>query len=322
MTYEVVLAEKWDLSEFVEEITLEDSLDEIAYRANIRLAVTGELPAIAPGQTLRVTGSPYGSSGKEHLLHPGIVWECQSDNRGSKHLSLTVYDHTIYLAKSEDERLMPAGQTASQRLKAYAKDWNIPVGTLLDTDIRLSRNIKRSQTIMSMIMEDLKETADKGGGLFRPRMTSGGLEFVRLGSNRIVWNLEMLEQVTQTRTLEGAVTQVKVLGAARNENQLSPVMAIVRKDTEKYGTLQKIVDDCKIETPGQARTVAKKLLLGMQESFSITAPDINIIRAGDRVRLNNSMDLLVTRVTHRLGEPGHMDLELAAEDKVRRDYFG
>nr|WP_255570538.1 phage portal protein [Cohnella sp. CFH 77786] len=315
------MGDKFDISDFVEEISLEESLEEIAYRANLRLLVTERLPAIAPGQSIRISGTPYGGTGTAALLHPGIVWECQSDNSGSKHLSVTVYDRSIYLAKSEDEKLMPAGQTASQRLRVYAKEWGIPVGSVADTSIKLSRNIKRAQSIMSMILEDLKETVDKGGDMFRARMTPAGLGLVKLGSNATVWGLEMVEQVAQTRTLEGAVTQVKVLGAASDEKKLSNVLAVEKKDTAKYGTLQKIVQDCAIQTPGEAKAAARKLLLGLQETFSVTAPDINAIRAGDRVILNQ-MPLIVKHVNHRLGEPGHMELELAAEDKVRRDYFG
>jgi len=322
VSYQVILADKHDISDFVEEISLEESLNEIAYRANIRLLVAKGLPQIAPGQEIRILGTSFeGGTKPEALLHPGMIWECQSEDSGTKHLSVTVYDRSIYLAKSEDEKLMPAGQTASQRLREYARDWGIPIGDVADTPVKLSRGIKRAQSIMSMIMSDLQETADKGGGMYRPRMTPAGLGLVKLGSNRTVWELALLEQVTQTRTLEGAVTQVKVLGAATGDNRLSPVLAVVKKETEKYGTLQKIVDDCKIETPAEAKEVAGKLLLGMQETFSVTASDIPAIRAGDRVVLNR-MSLIVMRVSHRLGEPGRMELELAAEGKVRRDCYG
>lgn len=320
MSYAVILSNRYDVRDFVEELTLEDSLDEIAYKASIRLAVTSELPAVVPGHAIRVTGIPFGGDGVANLLHPGVVWECTSANSGSKHLSVTAYDRTIYLAKSEDERLLPGGQTASERLKLYAKDWGIPVGTVQNTVIKLARNIKRTQSIYAMIQEDLKETADKGGGLFRPRMTERGLELVKLGGNRTKWPLELLEDVSQTRSLEGAVTQVKVLGAEAGEKKLSPVLALERKDAEKLGTLQKIIQDSKLETAGEAKQAAQKALLGVQTTFSVNAPDINVIRAGDEVRLNG-IALWVTRVSHKLGTPGHMELELAPPEKVRRDYL-
>ncbi|THF78023.1 XkdQ/YqbQ family protein [Cohnella fermenti] len=319
MSYEVVLAEKYDLTDLVEELTLEESLEEIACRVSILLAVTPDFPAIAPGQSIRISGTPYGGSGKKDLLNPGLIWECSSTNNGSKRLTLTVYDKTIYLAKSEDERLLLAGQTASQRLRAYAKDWNIPIGSLPDTRILLARSVRRIQSIFSMVQEDLKETTDKGGDMYRPRMDEGGLTLYRIGSNSDVWELEALEEVVQVRTLEGAVTQVKVLGSSGSDKRLSPVLAIVQGEIEKYGTLQKVIQDCAIETVAQAKEAAKNLLMGMQETFTVTAPDINTIRAGDKVRLNG-LELYVLSVKHRLGLPGHMELELAREAKVRRDW--
>ncbi|WP_019005740.1 XkdQ/YqbQ family protein [Cohnella laeviribosi] len=319
MSYEVVLADKYYLRDLIEEITLEDSLEEIAYRASIQLAVTPDFPGIAPGQPIRISGVPYGSTGMKYLLHPGMVWECTSFNSGTKRMTVTVYDRTIYLAKSEDERLMPAGQTASQRLKLYAKEWGIPVGSVPDTRITLARSMKRSQSIFSMIQGDLKETAEKGGDLYRARMTPEGLSLVKIGGNAEVWELAEVESVAQTRTLEGAVTQVKVLGCQSGDDKLSPVLAVVKGETAKYGTLQKVLQDASVETVAQAQKAAKNLLMGMQETFSVTAPDINTIRAGDKVRLNG-MDLIVHYVKHRLGTPGHMELELSTEPKVRRDF--
>ncbi|MBB6674507.1 XkdQ/YqbQ family protein [Cohnella nanjingensis] len=319
MSYEVVYANKYYLKHFVEEISLEDSLEEIAYRANIRLAVASDLPIITPGQEIRVSGIAYGGSQMSYLLNPGVVWECESSNNGTKHLSVTVYDRTIYLAKSEDELLLPTGQTASQRLRQYAQSWDIPIGNVPDTKIVLARSVKRSQSIFSMMMEDLKETADKGGDLYRPRMTPNGLELAKLGNNAKVWELEYVQDTTQKRTLEGAVTQVKVLGSQGGDTSLSPVLAVVKGETDKYGTLQKVLQDCKIETAQQAREAANRTLLGMQETFSVNAPDINTLRAGDRVKLNG-MELFVTNVRHQLGEPGQMQLELAKEAKVRRDW--
>lgn len=319
--YEVVLANKYYLRELIESITLEDALDEIAYRATIRMVVTSDFPGIAPGQEMRVSGIPLGGSNMVYLLYPGMVWEAESINRGQKHIDVTVYDKTIYLAKSEDEYLFPAGITATQRLKRYASDWGIPLSNNADTKIQLSKAVYRPQSIYSMIRADLQETASKGGDMFRPRMTPNGLELIKLGSNSTVWTLETenIEELTQKRTLEGAITQVKVLGHA-DEDKKSPVLAIVKGEVGKYGTLQKVLQDEKIKNPTQAKTAGEKLLSGIQETFTVVTTDINTIRAGDKVQLN-SMDLLVTSVRHELGSPGHMTLELASEDYVRRRYY-
>ncbi len=322
--YEVVLANKYYLREIVESITLEESLDEIANRATVKMVITPDFPGIAPGQECRVSGVPFGGSSMVYLLHPGVVWEVESETRGQKHLTATVYDKTIYLAKSEDEYLFPAGTTASQRLKQYAADWGIPLWSVPDTGVPLAKAIYRAQPLWSMIMADLKETVAKGGEMYRPRFVpGGGLELVKLGSNETVWVLELeqnIEELTQRRTLEGTVTQVKVLGNAA-EDQRSPVLALVKGETAKYGTLQKVLNDSKITTPGQAQTAGQKMLTGIQETFTVTSLDINTLRAGDKVLLNG-MELLVKSVRHELGSPGHMTLELTWPEVIRREVYG
>jgi hypothetical protein len=327
--YEVVLQNKYYLRELVQEISLEESLDEIAYRSNIKMAITPDFPQIAPGQEIRVSGIEFDGTRMVYLLNPGVVWSCDSSNNGFKHINVTVYDRTIYLSKSEDEKLMAAGQTASQRLKQYADDWKIPIANIPDTQIPLGRAMYRPRSIYSMIQADLTETATKGGKLYRPRMTPAGLELFEIGSNKTVWVLDIeqnVESISQTRTLKDVVTQVKILGTEQNlsssqdQEVPAPVIAIEPGEVAKYGTLQKILQNDKISTVAEARKAASSMLTGIQETFSVTAIDINTIRAGDKVILSG-MELIVTSVRHDLGHPGHMTLELAGLEYVRRRYF-
>ena len=348
--YEVVLNNQYFLRELVTGITMEDSLDEISYRATVHLVLTQDWPGAYPGQEIRISGIPFGGSDMVYLLHPGVVWEEEFSYTGTDKLSITVYDRTIYLAKSEDEYLLPAGQTASQRLKKYAADWGIPIGNIPDTGVPLAKAVYRPQSIYSMIMADLKETVKKGGKMYRPRMTPNGLELYELGSNSTVWVFEInqnVESITQRRTLEGTVTQVKVLGtehkaqdidtsgmtleeiarryAVEGDEKLelpSPLLAIEKGETDRFGTLQRVIQDSEIKTVAQAREAARRMLSGVQETFTVSAIDVNTIRAGDKVELAGSgMELLVMSVRHELGDPGHMTMELATPDYVRRRYY-
>ena len=321
MAYEVVLADKWFLREIIESITIEESLDEIAARATVVMTITPDFPGITPGQAMRVSGVPFGGTSMVVLLD-GVIWECDSVTRGQKHLTATVYDRSIYMARSEDEYLFPAGQTATQRLNQYATDWGIPLGQVVDTGVGLAKAVYRAQPIYNMLLADLKETVSKGGEMFRPRMVGTTLHLVPLGSNQTVWVMEAdqnAEEINQRRSLDGAVTQVKVLGAAPEEGR-SPVLALEKGATAKYGTLQRVIQDPKITTAADAKQAAKEQLSGIQETITVTALDINTIRAGDKVQLNG-MDLLVASVRHNLGSPGHMTLELAAESYIRRRYY-
>ncbi|PYI52549.1 XkdQ/YqbQ family protein [Paenibacillus flagellatus] len=323
--YEVVLDNRYLLGDLVESITLEESLDEIAYRATVNLMVTEDFPGIRPGQEIRVSGIPHRGSAMVYLLHPGVVWECENSYRGANRLTATLYDRTIYLSKSEDEYLFPAGQTASQRLAKYASDWGIPLHQIPDTVYTLSKKVYRAQPIYSMLMSDLKETARAGGWPYRPRMTPNGLELFPIGSNETVWALEPdgnIDSITQRRTLEGAVTRVKVLGKEENPESATEILAVESKDTDLYGTLQKVHMDSSITTVSGAVQAAKGMLSGIQETLTVTALDVNTIRAGDRVALIGSgMDLIATSVRHELGRPGKMTLELATFDYVKRRYY-
>jgi hypothetical protein len=322
--YEVILAGKYCLGDLIESISLDDSLSEIAYRANIRLVNTPDLPELLPGQAVEINGTPFGGTRLQPLLSNGVIWEVEAEKKGQPHITLTIYDKMVYLAKSEDEYLFPDGQTATQRLKKYTADWQIPAGELAETGVPLARAVFRAQPIYAMLKADLNETVSKGGDMFRPRMGAGGLDLIKLGGNQTVWVLEAdqnLESTVENSTLEGAVTQVKVLGPDSNGGSLAPVLGIVKGETDKYGTIQKILSDSKVRTGNQAESAGKKLLSGARKSITVNCLDINTIRAGDKVKLN-SAGFLVASVRHELGNPGHMTLTLAAEEQVRREYYG
>lgn len=262
MTYKVIVDDKYDITKLVETITLKDSLDQIAYQANIRLAVSASsgLPSISPGMAVRISGVPFGEKSMVHLLHPAVIWEVESSNSGTKRLSLTVYDRMIYLEKSEDEFLLPKDQTATQRLKTYAKEWKIPYATLPETKTKLGKAVYRSQTIFSMMFADLKETAKSGGEMYHPRMTPGGLQLFQVGSNAKVYELDRLIDLTQMRTLEGAVTKVKVMAASESTSGKevpSKVLAIEQDGVEELGTLQKLIEDDQVKSTTAAKNWRK-----------------------------------------------------------------
>ncbi|MDQ0170258.1 XkdQ/YqbQ family protein [Paenibacillus tundrae] len=325
MTYQVIIDDQYDVTKLVETITLKDSLEQIAYQANIRLAVSASsgLPSISPGMPVRISGVPFGEKAKVPLLHPAVIWEVESSNSGTKRLSLTVYDRMIYLEKSEDEFLLPKDQTATQRLKTYAKEWKIPCATLPDTKTKLGKAVYRAQTIFSMMFADLKETAKSGGDMYHPRMMSSGLQLYKIGSNTKVHELDRLIDLTQMRTLEGAVTKVKVMAASESgsgKEVPSKVLAIEQEGVAELGTLQKLVEDDQVKTAAAAKKLAKSRLAGIQETFTVTAPDINTIRAGDAVLLKG-LKLIVMSVSRDLAGAGTMTLELATAEMVRRRVY-
>ncbi|MBE3576874.1 MAG: phage portal protein [Limnochordales bacterium] len=303
----------WDAQHLLEEVMLEDSLASVAYKATVRLVVTPELPKLDAGQYAAV----------EHegqTLLDGIIWTATRSEQGQPRVEVVVFDRMIYLDRSEDEYLWPSGQTATSRIRQYVQPWGITLGPLADTRVKLGKAVYRAQTIFSMIQSDLRETARQGGGLYRVRMRGQQMELVELGSGPVL-ALENVMETEMSRSLEGAVTQVKVLGAAI-EDVRSPVLAIVTGQTKELGTLQKVLQDSQIDTVGAAREAGKALLAGIDGTVRVTTIDVPTVRAGDRVTYSGA-SYIVCNVTHRYqpGTPGEMTLELGSEEYVRRRYY-
>lgn len=321
--YEVVLRNEYYLRELITGITLSDSLDEIAYRANIGLIVTDDLQRIGinPADEIRVSGVPFGESEMKYLIHPAVVWSVDSAQSSTKSLSVDVFDRTIYLSKAEDEEVFVKGLTASQRIARLCSKWNVPISNLPNTGITLTQSVYKGQTIYSMMRDSLKQTAKKGGKLYRPRMTPTGLELYEIGSNPNPYVFELrngtVTSISQKRTLDDAVTSVRVVGTGGDADKPSKTLATVTGDTS-LGTLQRVVSDSDVETKAQAIAYGNSLLQGISESFRLEALDVNTIRAGDKV-IVNGIELIVVSITHNLGAVGTMSMELASLATVRRN---
>jgi hypothetical protein len=323
LAYELVLQDKWYLGDLLGPApVIEESLDEIAVRVTVDVNVVKGFPPIGPGLAIRLSGEPFGG-GPMHVFVDGVIWRVSSRTKGVKQLTLTIYDRAIYL-KSEEEYLFPAGLTATARIRKIVQDWNVPLGTVADTGVPLAKGVFRSNALYQIIDSSLAETIKKGGKPYRPRMVGKQLNLVEVGRNQPVWVLEPavnIEELGQERSLENTVTQVKVLGQAEGEAR-SPVLALEKKDTDKYGTIQRLIRDPEITTASQAKTAALQELWGIDEVFPIAGIDINTIRAGDAVRLYSpggvNTDYIVWAVRHELGSPGRMRVELAPLALVRR----
>lgn len=318
-SYDVILNGKYYLREVLEDAIVQDSLDEIAARLSLTAVITNDLPSIFNGNPIELIGIPFGES-KVKSLFNGVLWDISSESTGTKHATLDIFDRTKYIAESEDEYIFPAGQTATQRIKQYATDWGIPLGNVADIKIPLAKAIYRPQSIYNMIAADLRENVSKGGKMYQARMNGTKLDLIELGSNKTVWVLESLDSIIQKRSLSGTTTQVKIIGQVESEEQRSPVYAIKKKDTDTYGTIQKVIYAPKASDLSAAKQQADEMLQGIHESFFVRGIDINTIRAGDKVQLNG-IELLVISAQHKLGVPGEMLLEVGSERYVRRNFY-
>lgn len=313
--YTVILKGNKKLDDLNLDISLSESIDSIAYTAHIKIVVPENLP-IKEGDSIEIIKNTTPGKG---TVFKGVIWTKNTDTKHNKIGSLTCKERTIYIEKSEDEYLFKAGTTATQRANQMCGDWGIPIGNFADTGIPLSKAPPKIKSIYGMMLDDLKETAEKGGGLFTYRM-QGKLDLIEVGSNETVHDVsKVLDNIGQLGSLEGAISKVKVLGK-KEEGTKSPVLGTFEKDTDKIGTLQKVVQDEKIQDVDTAKSKAEALFSNGEGKIIVRGIDIPGIRAGDKVKINGFY-VYTTSVTHKLGEPGQMELTLESIEQIRRKYY-
>lgn len=316
--YKVMLRGTMNLENLIQKISLSETIDSIAYTANIGMVVPTEMSknlSLMEGDPIEIIKNE-----NKETVFKGVIWDKTTDSGHIKTGNLICKERTIYIEESEDEYLFKKGTTATQRAQQMCGDWGIPIGNFENTGVALSKAPPKINTIYTMMWDDLRETAQKGGSLFKYRMQNK-LDLIKIGSNETVYDVSnILIKINQRGTLNGAVTKVKVLGKKEEEIK-SPVLGVFSSShVGKLGTFQKVVQDEKIEDVSTAKTKAESMFSKGDSSIQVTAIDVPGIRAGDKVKLNG-MNLYATSVTHDLGEPGTMTLTLETLSQIRGRYY-
>ncbi|WP_315074522.1 XkdQ [uncultured Clostridium sp.] len=322
---ELYLKDNYKIELLAESVTAKESLDAIAYTLTVELAYTDELRAlgIAKGDSIMLYDNAYSLYGYEMIFN-GVVWDLEKDEKDKK-VTITGRERTVHIEESEDEYLWSEGQTALDRMMIIANDWGIPVGYTDDPKIGLSKS-KRKESLYSMMKKDLKETAQKGGSLYRIRMDEK-LDFIELGTNVETYELSgIIDSLEYKESMDGIVTQVKVLGKNDKDDKLSPIIGTFSQDTETYGCIQKIIQDDDVKSYSDAENKSISMFNTGEDSISVNCvKDINYLRAGNQVSLYNN-PYIITEMTHKFGncnteDPGSMNVILMTWEGVRKKYY-
>lgn len=313
----ILIGNEYYIEDFLIKISLSEALDGVAYKASLELLDIDELSNLnlKKGDKIQIIDKEYNSN-KDKTIFNGVIWEI-SKSKKNKKINLQCRERTVYIEESEDEYQF-SSNTARQRIEKYCKDWGIPYEQIPDTKVKLEKVIHKNIKILDMMKKDLKETAQKGGKLYKLRMANK-LSLFELGTNKDVYILDsILEDSNSTSSLSGAVTSVKVLGKSKDDKTKTPVIGVYKKNTEKYGTLQKVKQDEKIKNTKEAKKAAEAMFNTGEESTNVDcATDINTIRAGDKVNLFRK-DYFVIDITHDFDS---MKLNLGELDYIRRKFY-
>jgi len=317
---DIILKNKYKISLNTTGSTLKESIDSIAYTLELSLIKDKELVKIGlcKGDSIKLYDYTF-ETHKYIKMFDGIVWDCDASDK-ERTISITAKERTVYMEESEDEYLFSGGRTATQRAKEICNDWGIPLGDFPDTGVGLAKDRKKS-TLYSIMREDLRETAQKGGYMYRYRMEEK-LNLVKIGNNSIVYKLDsILEDSKRKQSLSGAVTQVKVQGKNENDDTKTPILGTFKGDAT-FGTFQKIAQDEKVTDYSSAKEKANTMFTTGDDTWTFTCvKDISDIRAGDKVQVGKRT-FYVTNISHVLGSGASMSIT-AVEDieLIRSKYY-
>lgn len=318
---DLILKNKYKISLHDTKATLKESIDSIAYTLNAQIIKNSELVTIGLTKYDSIQLYDYTYLTHEYKkMFDGYIYDIDESD-SEKTIDFTAKERTVNMEESEDEYSFPEGQTATKRVTQICNDWGIPIGSFLDTSIGLSK-YRSSSTLFNMLWGFLKETAQKGGNLYKYRMEDS-LNIIQLGTNSIIYKLEGIrEESSKKSSLSGAITQVKVLGENKNNNDnISPTIGVFSQYTDYYGTFQKIAQDSKVTDYSQAQEKANSMFSIGEEVWTFKCgKDIADIRAGDKVSLDRK-DYYVTSITHDIGEDS-MDIEaMESLDLIRSKFY-
>lgn len=305
------------------DLSLKESFDDIAYTMTSELAYTDVVKGlnITKGTNIELWGYHY-YTGAYWLLFKGVVWE-KNLNKAEQTLNLTCKERTIYMEESEEEWVWKDGETLSTRIRLMADYMELPIGEIPDTEIGLKKD-RRCTTQYSSLQQDLRENAQKGGKLYRLRMDER-LDLYEIGTNEYVEEItRVCEKINEKETFNGLTTKVKVLGKNESDEdnpEYSPIIGEYWKDTDKYGWVQKIVQDTKIEDWQQGKDKADLLFSPGEDSIQVVCTeDINILRAGNKVKYYG-YDYYISDIEHIPGGRGKMNLTLMTYEQIKIKFY-
>lgn len=329
MKVTVIFKNKYDITNLIEgHINFKDGIDMIAYDVDFGIRCIDKLIEI--GYEMNDPIKIIDNESKDTIFD-GILYEYSYDRKYSITAKWQLYEKCKILGDNEDEFLGIEDTTATQRAKEICSKWGIP-NNLADTEVKLSAGEPKINSLFAVIQDDLKETVEKGGKMYRAYFPSNKLEFFEIGSNKKIFDITKLGiKESGKRSSADAVTQVKVI-AKKNEgdgkgggnekpnNELSEYIATYSQGTELLGVRQRVVERSETEDAKSAEELANTKFKGITHETTYEILDIPQLRAGHKVKLY-SRYYIISQIQRTVADHGVAKLTLLTEDMIRSEYF-
>lgn len=276
-------------------LTLTENAKELAQKVTMSFTnVTHEGKTLASHINVHDKVYIYASTGdgaKE--VFRGYVWTDVYDKGDGNVVNLTCYDRLIYLMESEEYRYIPKGKTTKAIFKLLCDAKGIDLSYNHSTMKHAKMTIRG--TLADVFWDDLLENVRKKTGKRGViRMTKSKMEvFTEGNGNSTIWKFTKGSEgnIIKTKhesTLDGLTTKVIILG--KEEDGKAPTKATLKKNTDKYGTIQKIMQSSDSDKLATVKKEAQQTLddyAKPQLDKEVTAVDNPWVRKGDKIYIND-----------------------------------
>lgn len=258
--------------------------------------------------------SIYANDGtKNDEVFRGFVWD--RDYRSSvseREISLKCYDHLIYLQKSESSEFFTSGQKTDAIIGSICNEWGIKYEYSY-ANMTHSKLVLRGY-LSDIITSDILDLVKDFRGQKYVIISSKDVMHIKfVGGNQTIYRIVAGSNAVSTlsrTSMDGICTKVVIYGLADKEDRRN-VDASMSKNTDDYGTVQKIITRSENETLDNAKSEAQNILRDNsepKETFEVVAPDIPWIRKGDKVYVNagdiQNKYLIVTELDRSISSRG------------------
>lgn len=281
---------KYDVTSVMESLEIEDREKQIAKSVSINL-LNIKLGDEWLSSLLKVRDRVYiyANDGKrKEEVFRGYIWvRSYKSSLDSRTLTLRCYDNLIYFQESEDSEFFASGKSTRDVISTLCQKWGVSLEYSYEsiTHAKLALRGALSDIFTADILDLVKDRIGKKYVILSEKDV---MKVKGIGDNTTIYTIKAAQNATGTSsecTMDGMTTKVVILGKADDDDR-EPVEATVNGDTDKYGTLQKIINRDENTTLADAKMEAQGILdeNGKPKwEYTATCADIPWIRKGDKV---------------------------------------
>ena len=226
----------------------------------------------------------------EEMVRGNIIKYGVSETNSGFTLDVEAADEAHALRHTQEDYFFTPDHSSTEIIKTILDEHGVPY-ELKITDAKHEKKVYRGRYLADMIADVLKDLKEKNGETFFLRATEGKLEIIPRGTNETIYDFDIDTtgiHVDDDFDASSVVTKVKVVGKSREEGK-QHVDAIVEGRTD-LGVRQVFYSRDDKTSLEEAEKAAKKILEenNIQRKTRLEAPDLPILRKGDRIRLRSS----------------------------------